>query len=188
MKYVASYSIYGRTVTVKTNCIIFIEYYNFIFRDYIVLSPDIIDSFLYLFLKENQEIIVYDGRYSRLCVIPCEKQSSGLIKLILSQTLVPKIRGMFFLFHAAAVCMNDKGILIIGSSGAGKSTLALELVKNFNCLYFSDEFGILNLSTNLYPLTKSISCKSDIVAGVSEWESRYFGKIREITVPADIVN
>ena len=69
------------------------------------------------------------------------------------------------MFHAAALAMDGKGILIPGQSGAGKSTLAAWLtIHGFS--YLTDELVAINRSSfKIRPFTRPISLKSE--AGAS---------------------
>ena len=41
--------------------------------------------------------------------------------------------------HATSVCLNNKGILILGKSGSGKSDLALRLIEQAGALLIADD-------------------------------------------------
>ncbi len=67
--------------------------------------------------------------------------------------------GDLLLFHAAAVCYADDGVLIPAPSGSGKSTLAAALVdSDAGCSYLSDEIGALDpASMRLVAYPKALS-------------------------------
>lgn len=53
------------------------------------------------------------------------------------------------LVHAAAIGMQQKGVLIVGKGGAGKSTLAISSLLQ-GCDYISDDYTVLKQSSKLF--------------------------------------
>lgn len=64
----------------------------------------------------------------------------------------------YHLFHAGAVVMNGRGILMPGSSGAGKSTSVAALSLSGAACY-SDEVAVLDENLRLHPFPKVLSLK-----------------------------
>lgn len=64
-----------------------------------------------------------------------------------------------FVFHAASIAVNGKGILLFGSKGAGKTTLSLCLASRGHA-FLGDEWGAVSTSTGeLFPLRRMASIR-----------------------------
>jgi|GEM_PF-5324587 hypothetical protein len=73
------------------------------------------------------------------------------------------------LFHAAALCSGDAGLLLPATSGSGKSTLAAALVAS-GLSYLSDEVGALDLQSGrlvAYPKPISLDDASFVALGTT---------------------
>jgi hypothetical protein len=75
-----------------------------------------------------------------------------------------------FVFHAAAVAVGEKGVLLFGDKGAGKTTLSLCLASRGHA-FLGDEWGAVSTSTNeLLPLRRMASIRQGAQAkGVDEY-------------------
>ncbi len=136
-----------------------------------------------LLLRNKNIDIIKDDKI--IGTIPYYKQTSGLIKFILNETLIVEIYNRNIqLFHSAAVCNNNIGILLVGESGDGKSILTLEMVTNYKWLYLTDEFGLLDNSNNIIPFIKPLSYKEDIVKHNKKWVTKKFGTITQVLIPS----
>ena len=85
----------------------------------------------------------------------------ALAETLINETIFKLIRKnrREHMFHAAALAINGKGILLPGQSGAGKSTLAAWLASN-GFHYLSDELiAITRRSFKIDPFTRPISLK-----------------------------
>lgn len=57
-------------------------------------------------------------------------------------------RGSVFTVHAAALSMNDKGILLVGDRGSGKTSITLGLLERFDGQLAANDLTILRYDTN----------------------------------------
>lgn len=81
-----------------------------------------------------------------------------LINEIIYQCLAENSAG--HAIHAAAICFEDKAILLPGTSGSGKSTLAAWLLNN-GCTYLTDELVVISMpEKRIHPFTRPISIKA----------------------------
>jgi hypothetical protein len=80
---------------------------------------------------------------------------------------------MFF-FHAGAVALNGKGIVIPGKSFAGKTTLTKEFIKH-GAIYYSDDCALINSEGLLFPYPISLAVRGE--NGREYVESKVFGSV-----------
>lgn len=101
----------------------------------------------------------FDGGYSSLNFIDFERQRA--IFWVKDGTTIPwyelaaPFRVIFhwffqtqnyYLIHAAAIGMADKGILLVGKGGSGKSTTALTTFEHNELLYLGDDYTLIKLT------------------------------------------
>lgn len=68
--------------------------------------------------------------------------------------------------HSAVISRNNRSVILAGSGGAGKTSICLELLKNSEIQYMSEDFGIVDSDGYAYFNPKSISLyKTDIAFG-----------------------
>ena len=166
--YIPKYFSGGRSMNFNEN-----EYFvgSENYFDYVVngaFSNDLIK--IDVFIK--QKSLNYKQKIKALKRAELSNLSSLIRSAILSYPLFWNIVHLALLkkessfIHAAIIEKNDLATIFTGTGGAGKTSLCLELLRQSNIKYLSEDFGIIDSNGNAYFNPKAISLyRSDVVFG-----------------------
>ena len=133
------------------------ELFKHIYRKFLISTTESVDyDFLFLARNNGQEPVLLAN--DQLYVLnPSYLSNNGVHSLVLD-TLIERITD-YFIFHGAAVCRDNQGIIIVGPAGAGKTTLSLELVQE-GYEFLSDELSpVCRQSLKLHPFPLSLGLR-----------------------------
>lgn len=74
-----------------------------------------------------------------LAVGPCRANLNQIVNFVNNRFIQWKLCSGSLLGHAAGVAIGGRGLAVAGFSGAGKSTLALELMRQPDCVFISND-------------------------------------------------
>lgn len=98
--------------------------------------------------SKNEEMIDISSNENHIL-----KYLENSLKLTVAEFAVSKV-----FIHAGAVSYKNHGIIFPAKSFQGKSTLTTELLKA-GCLYYSDDYAVLDEDAVLHPFPKKISLR-----------------------------
>ncbi len=149
-------------VLIHTNCEDFAELARSVFADLAVTPHDLGPDRTVLF-----ETVVHDRRARRWSVRrdgqPCEMHLRDDAVLVHQQWELNRlaIDAHRTSLHAAAVAVDDRGVLLAGPSHSGKTTLAAWMVGRLQAQYVADEVASVDRRLCVRPFPRPLGLRSD---------------------------
>ena len=119
------------------------------------INSDLVGNKFQILEEDNELKFIIDGEF-----IDKSSNETHILKflgkrlrLLVAEFAVSKV-----FIHAGAVSYKNKGIIFPANTYEGKSTLTTELLKA-GCLYYSDDFAVLDENAMLHPFPKKISLR-----------------------------
>lgn len=112
-----------------------------------------------VFQNDEQTFLILDNEFIGSWVKEDIHYFQGKFSMKIIESIYKKEEEKWMgVFHASAINLKDKSILILGDSGNGKSTsLALLQSQGFNCI--ADDFVPIDIEKNVYSFPAGISIK-----------------------------